>query len=65
MYSLFKGRMKLLSDGFNGSTLKHLSLDYLKNLRIPLPISDKKLQEWVNKISVPYNEKNEKQIKIK
>jgi type I restriction-modification system DNA methylase subunit len=65
LYSLFIGRMKLLSDGFNGSTLKHLSLEYLKNLRIPLPISDKKLQEWVNKISVPYNEKNEKQIKIK
>jgi restriction endonuclease S subunit len=56
--------MKMLSDGFTGSTLKHLSKDYLTNLQIPIPKSQSKIQEWVDKISAPYNEKNEKQMKI-
>ena len=65
LYNIFKGNMKLLSDGFSGSVLKHLSKDYLKNLQIPIPKSPTKIQEWVDKISVPYNEKNEKQTQIK
>jgi len=65
LYSILKGNMKMLSDGFTGSTLKHLSKDYLKNLQIPFPKSQEKIQEWVDKISLPYNEKNEKQIQIK
>jgi restriction endonuclease S subunit len=65
VYSFLKGNMKLLSDGFTGSTLKHLSKDYLKNIKIPIPKYPAKIQEWVDKISAPYNEKNEKQIQIK
>jgi len=65
LYSILKGNMKMLSDGFTGSTLKHLSKDYLTNLQIPIPKSQSKIQEWVDKISAPYNEKNEKQMKIK
>lgn len=65
LYSILKGNMKMLSDGFTGSTLKHLSKDYLKNLNIPIPKSQSKIQEWVYKISAPYNEKNEKQNQIK
>jgi len=65
LYSILKGNMIMLSDGFTGSTLKHLSKDYLKNLHIPIPKSQDKIQEWVYKISAPYNEKNEKQAQIK
>jgi len=65
LYYLFKGNMKLLIDGFSGSVLKHLSKDYLTNLQIPVPKSTSKIQEWVDKISAPYNEKNTKQIQFK
>ena len=50
--------MSLLSDGFTGSTLKHLSKDYLSNLKVPFPKSKQKITEWVNKISKPYDKKN-------
>jgi type I restriction-modification system DNA methylase subunit len=58
LYNLIKGNMNLLSDGFTGSTLKHLSKDYLTNLKIPIPKSKQKITEWVNKISEPYTKKN-------
>mgnify|MGYP000553961074 CR=1 FL=1 len=50
--------MNLLSDGFTGSTLKHLSKDYLTNLKVPIPKSQAKITEWVNKISKPFDKKN-------
>lgn len=65
IYSLIKGNMQMLSAGFTGSTLKHISKDYLKNIQIPIPKSQAKIQEWVDKISAPYNEKNTKQTQIK
>ena len=58
LYNLIKGNMNLLSDGFTGSTLKHLSKDYLSNLKVPFPKSKQKITEWVNKISKPYDKKN-------
>jgi type I restriction enzyme S subunit len=54
-----------LSNGFKGSVLKNLSKDYLINLQIPIPQSQDKIKEWVDKISAPYEEKNEKQTQIK
>jgi restriction endonuclease S subunit len=57
--------MNILIDGFTGSVLKHLSKEYLVNLQIPIPKSEQKIIEWVNKISKPYDEKNSKQNKIK
>ena len=65
IYNLIKSNMKLLTDGFSGSVLKHLSKDYLLNLKLPIPKSPEKIKYWVDKISKPYNEKNEKQTKIK
>ena len=64
IFNLFKGNMNLLSDGFTGSVLKHLSKDYLINLYIPVPKSIEKMQEWVDKISIPYNEKNIKKTQL-
>jgi type I restriction enzyme S subunit len=65
IYYLLSGKIELLSDGFSGSVLKNLSKDYLKNIQIPIPKSQLKIQEWVDKISAPYNEKNVKQTQIK
>jgi type I restriction-modification system DNA methylase subunit len=65
IYYILKSNMKLLENGFTGSTLKHLSKEYLENLEIPIPKSEDKLKEIVDKISEPFDEKNEKQEKIK
>jgi type I restriction-modification system DNA methylase subunit/restriction endonuclease S subunit len=65
LYSLLNGNIDMLADGFKGSTLKHLSKEYLIHLQIPIPKSPLKMKEWVDKISVSYYEKNEKQRQIK
>ena len=65
IYYILSGKMELLIDGFTGSVLKHLSKEYLVNLQIPIPKSEQKIIEWVDKISKPYDEKNSKQNKIK
>ena len=65
LFSFLKGNMQILSYSFNGSTLKHLTKNSLKNIQIPIPKSQLKIQEWVDKISAPYNDKNIKQTQIK
>ena len=65
LYSIIIGNMNILIDGFTGSVLKHLSKEYLVNLQIPIPKSEQKIIEWVDKISKPYDEKNSKQNRIK
>jgi len=65
LYNLIKGNMNLLSDGFTGSTLKHISKDYLTNIKLPVPKSEQKIKEWVDKISKPYDKKNENEKLIK
>jgi len=37
MYYYFLSNMKILEDGFSGSTIKHISKDYVSNLEIPIP----------------------------
>ena len=64
LYNFFKGNMSILSDGFTGSTLKHISKDYLLKLEIPIPKSPAKIQEWVDKISSPYDEMNSKKARV-
>ena len=65
LYSIIIGNMNILIDGFTGSLLKHLSKEYIKDIQIPIPKSEQKIQEWVDKISKPYDEKNTKTNKIK
>jgi restriction endonuclease S subunit/type I restriction-modification system DNA methylase subunit len=43
----------------------NLNKEILKIIPIPIPTSQSKIQEWVDKISAPYNEKNAKQTQIK
>ena len=49
----------------NGSTISWLNKTNIRDFKIPIPISEQKFQEWVDKISKPYDEKNSKQNKIK
>jgi restriction endonuclease S subunit/type I restriction-modification system DNA methylase subunit len=48
----------------NGSTISWLNKTNIRNFNIPIPNSQSKIQEWVDKISSPYNENNEKQTRI-
>ena len=64
IYSIFKGSINLLSDGFTGSTLRNLSKDYLKNIPIPIPKSQDRIDYWVNRISEPWNEMNSKKQQL-
>jgi type I restriction-modification system DNA methylase subunit len=68
IYYLIKSNMKLLIDGFTGSTLKHISKEYLLNLEIPIP-KDKKLIENLeplfNKIEIYQNKIKENDLLYK
>ena len=60
----------ILSENFekelcNGSSYPRFSPKILENIQIPIPKSQSKIQQWVDKISAPYNEKNTKQTQIK
>jgi len=65
IYFLIIGNMNLLIDGFSGSVLKNISKEYLKNLQIPIPKSEHKIKEWVDKISEPYDKKIKKEQELK
>ncbi len=48
----------------NGSTIGWLNKTNIRLFKIPVPKNPEKTQHWVDKISQPYNEKNEKQTRI-
>ena len=47
------------TDCYNGSTVKNTSDSLITNFTIPIPKSKEKITKWVNKISKPYDKKNE------
>ena len=49
----------------SGSIQKNINMNLFYKLKIPIPKSPAKIQEWVDKISVPYDEKNIKLNQIK
>ena len=61
LYYLLSGNIYLLENGFNGSTIKHLSKKYLEELEIPIPKTPELLEYWENKISEPFMKKQEKE----
>lgn len=65
LYLFFKGNMDILKNGFIGSTLKHLSKEYLINLQISVPNMELKIKEWEDKFFEIYNERNVKKTQIK
>jgi restriction endonuclease S subunit len=48
----------------NGTNQDNVSLFDILKIKIPVPKNPEKIQHWVDKISQPYNEKNEKQSRI-
>jgi type I restriction-modification system DNA methylase subunit len=49
----------------NGSTISWLNKTNIRDFNIPIPKSQSRMKQWVDKISAPYNEKNVKQTQIK
>lgn len=48
-----------------GSVQKFIRAKQFENLQIAVPKSPAKIQEWVDKIAAPYNDKTEKQTRMK
>jgi len=70
IYIICKSLEKKIKDGQMGSGQKGSAQKFIRaaqfeDVQIPIPKSQEKIQEWVDKISKPYNEKNEKQTQIK
>ena len=65
LYYLLFSNIYLLANGFNGSTLKNLSKNYLEELEIPIPKTPELLEYWENKISTPFMKKQEKERRFK
>lgn len=53
-----------LKDKMHGSTIEHLDQSTILNFQIPIPKSDKLLKDWVDKISKPFDAKNQLQQKL-
>ena len=49
----------------NGSCQKNIDMDLFSKINIPIPKSDEKLQEWVDKISKPFNNKQKYETELK
>jgi restriction endonuclease S subunit len=49
----------------NGSNQENISLSDILNINIPIPKSQDKIKEWVDKISKPYNKKIKYENKLK
>ena len=66
VYYILSGKKELLNIGYSGNgKIKNLSKNSLRNLQIPIPICELKMNEWVIKISNQYNEVKDKKIKKK
>jgi len=64
LYYILIGLQKNIFDIQQGSAQPHIySKDLEAHIKIPIPKTQEKIQEWVDKISTPYNEHNEKLYK--
>lgn len=64
VYFLMLSQWNRLIENMNGSTLKNLSLKSLLNFQLAIPNTEAKLNEWVNKITAIYNDKNTKSMQM-
>ena len=64
MYYMLLALHNSISELQNGSAQPHVYAKDLEKMKIPVPNNPEKIQHWVDKISQPYNEKNEKQTRI-
>ena len=49
----------------SGSIQRNLNMNIFNNLQIPIPKTEEKIKEWVDKISKPYDLKNQKEQELK
>ena len=64
MYYMLLALHNSISELQNGSAQPHVYAKDLEKIKIPVPKNPEKIQHWVDKISQPYNEKNEKKTRI-
>jgi len=64
IYFILSTMKDLINNLINGSTIPMITLGQMKDLKIPVPKNPEKIQQWVDKISQPYNEKNIKKARI-
>lgn len=55
IYFYISNNINILQNGFSGSTIKHISKEYVKNIQIPIPKSQTYMQEITDRISCPYD----------
>ena len=60
-----KSQEEFFMNSCKGSVQKFIRAKQFEDLKIPIPKSEQKIIEWVDKISKPYDEKNTKTNKIK
>jgi restriction endonuclease S subunit len=65
IYYLIKGNINILNDGYEGTFIKKLSKEYLSNITLNIPKSQEKIDEWVDKVSLQYNDIENKMREIK
>ena len=58
IYNILLSTKEQIKNYINGSTIPMISLSQFKNIQVPIPKSQAKITEWVNKISKPYDKKN-------
>jgi len=56
---------KILINYINGSTIPMISKESFKKLEIPIPETPELIEYWVNKVSMPYNLKQQKERRFK
>ena len=65
LFNICKSMEHTFSERAGGSVQQHIRASQFKDLLIPIPKSPEKIQYWVDRISKPYNEKNEKTARVK
>jgi type I restriction-modification system DNA methylase subunit len=65
IYYILLSQKNNIKNAITGSTIPMISMNKFKDVIISITKSPSKIQEWVDKISAPYNEKNTKQTQIK
>jgi type I restriction-modification system DNA methylase subunit len=64
IYNILLSTKEQIKTYINGSTIPMISLTQFKNIQIPIPKSQAKIQEWVDKISKPYDKMNSNKSRI-
>ena len=65
LYYYLKIIQDIIYEYQTGSVIKHLKFEDIENLKVSIPKDKQKMIEWSDKISEPYNEKLDKENRIK